>query len=176
MSVGLWKRGRALQRENISKIHIYGPWHTKKGIFWTSYFDWTIQGLVFSVSLARKRWSKIKILLLFRARLPPWSFLYSPLSKMCHMNNELIVRLLFLGHFPYVSPFSYTGSPLSMAYVNRMVRWRLTALDCSPLMESLWWVPACFCWSLLNVLHFPWIKCNNHSQLSCQLIVHRFLF
>lgn len=55
-------------------------------------------------------------------------------------------------------PISCTGLPSSMAYVNRMVRWRLMALDCSPLMESLWCVPACFLWSLLNVLIVLWMR------------------
>lgn len=51
-----------------------------------------------------------------------------------------------------------------MAYVNRMVRWRLTAPDCSPLMESLWCVPACFLSSLLNDLIFPRIKKKKMPQ------------
>lgn len=83
----------------------------------------------------------------------------------------------FFSQSPCVFLISCTGSQSSMAYVNRMARWRLTALDCSPLMESLWCVPACFLCSLLNDLIFLWIKkkCNNHSQLRHQLILHLFL-
>lgn len=68
------------------------------------------------------------------------------------------VFYVFLSESLYVFPISSTGLPSSMAYVNRMVKWRLTAPDCSPLTESLWCVPSCFLCSVLNVLIFPWIK------------------
>lgn len=44
----------------------------------------------------------------------------------------------------FVFPTSCTGSQLSTAFVNRMVRLRLTGQGCSPLTENLWYVQ-CVC-------------------------------
>ena len=72
----------------------------------------------------------------------------------------------------YVSHTSYTGSLWSTACVSRTVRWGLTALDCSPLTESLWCVsPACFspfCWMFWVITFFFFLKMQQ-SQPSCQL-------
>lgn len=77
-----------------------------------------------------------------------------------------------------VSHTSYTGSRWSTACVSRTARWGLTALDCSPLTESLWCVfRHVFSPFLLNVLsNYFWEKCNIHGQAELSAKFSSFFF
>lgn len=70
--------------------------------------------------------------------------------------------ILLLSHNPSVFPISCTGSRLSMAYVNKMVRSGLMELDCFPLMVNLWYG------------HTFFYSFNSTHTANCELIVHFF--